>query len=639
MPNNQKIPEGWSVKKLGDICLLTSGGTPSKATISYWKNGDIKWLSAKHIEDDKIVGCEYITKEAVDNSASKLTKKGDIILVTRVSVGKIILCEEEFAVNQDLTIISSKQDLPNFLFYSLKNKTQIIVNKSQGLAIKGITKDELKELNLLLPPLAEQEKIAEILGTWDEAIEKLSNLIEQKKLLKKGLMQKLLTGKVRLFKTSPLAGEVADLSAGEGLDNQQSESIQNKKITNTLAYRQDCPLTSPIAGEIVDLSESEGLNNNDNIKISSHRMYQPYIKEFSRDMRKNSTKAENLLWQKIRNGQLGFKFRRQHQIDNKYIADFICLEKRLIIELDGGQHNDRPKDKDRTLYLENNNFKVIRFWDNEILHNIDGCLEILLKEISLLNNPSPSHFPARGEGISATYSNSLPQGAMKDVEYSLDTPHLAQECHPLPQGARKEERFSQPWKKVKLGEILHEHLQKSSGNEGVCSVSVHKGVVDQIEHLGRSFSATNTANYNLVHYGDVIYTKSPTGDFPYGIFKQSQQKNNVIVSPLYGVFTPSSYALGYILDAYFSYPINMNNYLRPIIQKGAKNTINITNKTFLSRSLFLPTDISEQQAIANVLSTADDEIDLLNKKLILFKEQKKGLMQQLLTGNIRVKVN
>lgn len=198
MQANQKIPKGWSVKKLGDICLLTSGGTPSKATISYWKNGDIKWLSAKYIEDDKIVGCEYITKEAVDNSASKLTKKGDIILVTRVSVGKIILCEEEFAVNQDLTIISSKQDLPNFLFYSLKNKTQIIVNKSQGLAIKGITKDELKELNLLLPPLAEQKKIAEILGTWDEAIEKLSSLIEQKKLLKKGLMQKLLTGKVRL---------------------------------------------------------------------------------------------------------------------------------------------------------------------------------------------------------------------------------------------------------------------------------------------------------------------------------------------------------------------------------------------------------------------------------------------------------
>lgn len=575
--NNQKIPEGWSVKKLGEICLLTSGGTPSKATISYWKNGDIKWLSAKYIEDDKIVGCEYITKEAVDNSASKLTKKGDIILVTRVSVGKIILCEEEFAVNQDLTIISSKQDLPNFLFYSLKNKTQIIVNKSQGLAIKGITKDELKELNLLLPPLVEQEKIAEILGTWDEAIEKLSSLIEQKKLLKKGLMQKLLTGKVRLFKTSPLAGEVADLSASEGLDY------------------------------------------NDNIKISSHRMYQPYIKEFSRDMRKNSTKAENLLWQKIRNGQLGFKFRRQHQIDNKYIADFVCLEKRLIIELDGGQHNDRPKDKDRTLYLENNNFKVIRFWDNEILQNIDGCLEILLKEISLLNNPSPCPSPAMGEGISATYSNPLPQGARKDVGCSLDTPHLAQECHPLPQGARKDERFSQPWKDCELSDLL-DYEQPS------------KYIVNEILEYSKTKIPVLTANkaFILGSTDDIsgIYAKGTCiifddfttdikyVDFPFKVkssaIKILTSKKDVVLKFVFEQMKRIKYPLG----GHKRYYLSEYQYI----------TISVP-------------DISEQQAIADVLSTADDEIDLLNKKLILFKEQKKGLMQQLLTGNIRVKVN
>ena len=83
----------------------------------------------------------------------------------------------------------------------------------------------------------------------------------------------------------------------------------------------------------------------------------------------------------------------------------------------------------------------------------------------------------------------------------------------------------------------------------------------------------------------------------------------------------------------------MNNYLKPIIQKGAKNTINITNKTFLSKSLCLPTNIAEQKAIADVLSTADEEINLLNKKLEALKEQKKGLMQQLLTGQTRVKVN
>ena len=635
MHNNQKIPEGWSVKKLGDICLLTSGGTPSKATISYWKNGDIKWLSAKHIEDDKIVGCEYITKEAVDNSASKLTKKGDIILVTRVSVGKIILCEEEFAVNQDLTIISSKQDLPNFLFYSLKNKTQIIVNKSQGLAIKGITKDELKELNLLLPPLPEQEKIAEILGTWDEAIEKLTSLIEQKKLLKKGLMQKLLTGKVRLFKTSPLAGEVADLSAGEGLDNQQSESIQNKKITNTLAYRQDCPLTSPLAGKVADLSAGEGLDNNDNIKISSHRMYQPYIKEFSRDMRKNSTKAENLLWQKIRNGQLGFKFRRQHQIDNKYIADFICLEKRLIIELDGGQHNDRSKDKDRTLYLENNNFKVIRFWDNEILQNIDGCLEILLKEISLLNNPSPCPSPARGEGISATYSNSLPQGARKDAECYLDTPHQAQKCHPLPQGARKNERFSQPWKEVKLGDFLKEHTEKTTENDQYQVLSVTKnGICSQEEYFEKQIASENNIGYKILRKHDIVFS-------PMNLWMGSigfSEYDIGIVSPAYKIFSVNENVALFSFLKHFMI-INRMIYLYLINSEQGASIVrrNLDLDGLLSSKVSIP-DITEQQAIANVLSTADDEIDLLNKKLILFKEQKKGLMQQLLTGNIRVKV-
>ena len=635
MHNNQKIPEGWSVKKLGDICLLTSGGTPSKATISYWKNGDIKWLSAKHIEDDKIVGCEYITKEAVDNSASKLTKKGDIILVTRVSVGKIILCEEEFAVNQDLTIISSKQDLPNFLFYSLKNKTQIIVNKSQGLAIKGITKDELKELNLLLPPLPEQEKIAEILGTWDEAIEKLTSLIEQKKLLKKGLMQKLLTGKVRLFKTSPLAGEVADLSAGEGLDNQQSESIQNKKITNTLAYRQDCPLTSPLAGKVADLSAGEGLDNNDNIKISSHRMYQPYIKKFSRDMRKNSTKAENLLWQKIRNGQLGFKFRRQHQIDNKYIADFICLEKRLIIELDGGQHNDRSKDKDRTLYLENNNFKVIRFWDNEILQNIDGCLEILLKEISLLNNPSPCPSPARGEGISATYSNSLPQGARKDAECYLDTPHQAQKCHPLPQGARKNERFSQPWKEVKLGDFLKEHTEKTTENDQYQVLSVTKnGICSQEEYFEKQIASENNIGYKILRKHDIVFS-------PMNLWMGSigfSEYDIGIVSPAYKIFSVNENVALFSFLKHFMI-INRMIYLYLINSEQGASIVrrNLDLDGLLSSKVSIP-DITEQQAIANVLSTADDEIDLLNKKLILFKEQKKGLMQQLLTGNIRVKV-
>lgn len=197
-------------------------------------------------------------------------------------------------------------------------------------------------------------------------------------------------------------------------------------------------------------------------------------------------------------------------------------------------------------------------------------------------------------------------------------------------------KYSKRWELQRLSNILHEHGTKSSGHEVVHSVSVHKGVVNQIEHLGRSFSAKDTSNYNLAKSGDIIYTKSPTGDFPYGIIKMNQNKYNVIVSPLYGVFTPAYPELGMWLDCYFEAPANTNNYLHPIIQKGAKNTINITNKTFLSNTLFLPTERAEVQAICRIISMVKTELKLLQQELAALQKQKRGLMQKLLTGTWRV---
>ena len=185
------------------------------------------------------------------------------------------------------------------------------------------------------------------------------------------------------------------------------------------------------------------------------------------------------------------------------------------------------------------------------------------------------------------------------------------------------------WKERKLSEFLTEHKLKSTGKEEVYSVSVHKGLVNQKEHLGRDFSAPDTSKYNLVKPGDIVYTKSPTGDFPLGIIKQSRVDKNVIVSPLYGVFTPETYALGYILNDYFESNVNTHNYLHPIVQKGAKNTMNITNKTFLSKTLFVPTDVKEQQKIAECLSNVNDSIKNIEIQQNKVNEFKKGLLQQM----------
>lgn len=186
-----------------------------------------------------------------------------------------------------------------------------------------------------------------------------------------------------------------------------------------------------------------------------------------------------------------------------------------------------------------------------------------------------------------------------------------------------------PWTNRPLASVLNEHGLKSTGKEVVFSVSVHKGLINQVEHLGRSFSASNTDNYNRVIPGDIVYTKSPTGDFPLGIIKQSKVDTPVIVSPLYGVFSPETKGLGALLDAYFETPANTKLYLDPLVQKGAKNTINVTNKKLLSGSLPLPISKAEQEKLGYFIDSIDELITLHTQKLGALKDHKKGLMQQL----------
>lgn len=193
------------------------------------------------------------------------------------------------------------------------------------------------------------------------------------------------------------------------------------------------------------------------------------------------------------------------------------------------------------------------------------------------------------------------------------------------------------WKKQKMSDILSERKEENKDQTlRICSVAVNSGVVDQREHLGKSMAASDTSNYNVVHYGDIVYTKSPTGAFPYGIVKQSQLTENVAVSPLYGVYEPTSYEIGYLLNEYFMYSNNANGYLLPIINKGAKNTINISNSTFITPSLYLPTDFEEIKKLAQIFKAANKEIEIIQKELYQEKQKKKALMQLLLTGIVRV---
>ena len=109
----------------------------------------------------------------------------------------------------------------------------------------------------------------------------------------------------------------------------------------------------------------------------------PSTNRNARDLRRNLTDAERALWRHLRQRQVaGLKFRRQHPIGH-YILDFVCLEARLVIELDGGQHADRQgEDHERTAWLEARGYRVLRFWNTDVLGNPEGLLELILRAVA-----------------------------------------------------------------------------------------------------------------------------------------------------------------------------------------------------------------------------------------------------------------
>ena len=185
------------------------------------------------------------------------------------------------------------------------------------------------------------------------------------------------------------------------------------------------------------------------------------------------------------------------------------------------------------------------------------------------------------------------------------------------------------WKRVPLSSILKERTELNEGLLPVYSVSVSQGVVNQMEYLGRSFAAKDTSKYHVAHFGDLIYTKSPTGSFPYGIVKQNSNRYKVAVSPLYGVYTPANYFTGVFLQEYFKSEVNTFNYLHSLIQKGAKNTINITNQRFLDNYILIPTDSNDLQQISNLLLRLNAKKDLMQNMLQQYQEQKQYLLRQM----------
>lgn len=127
--------------------------------------------------------------------------------------------------------------------------------------------------------------------------------------------------------------------------------------------------------------------------------YTTNLRDKARDLRHMQTDVERALWRLLRSREMaGFKFRRQHPLCG-YIVDFVCLEKQVVIELDGGQHREQAEyDRVRTRKLEVAGFRVLRFWNNDMIENRQGVMGSILS-VLVATSPHPGPLPAlRGEG-------------------------------------------------------------------------------------------------------------------------------------------------------------------------------------------------------------------------------------------------
>lgn len=197
------VPKEWKIKTIGDIATVSSGGTPSRKEQSYW-NGDIPWVTTAEVKFKTILdSAEKITKEGLSNSSAKLFPINTILMAmygqgkTRGQVAKLGI---EASTNQACAAIILSSDYCvdyyyQFLIYQYENIRDMSNSGSQ----ENLSGSIVKSIPVPVPPYFEQQKIAQILSSWDQAISATEKLLENSQQQKKALMQQLLTGKKRLL--------------------------------------------------------------------------------------------------------------------------------------------------------------------------------------------------------------------------------------------------------------------------------------------------------------------------------------------------------------------------------------------------------------------------------------------------------
>jgi type I restriction enzyme, S subunit len=195
--------EGWVATTLGEVCDVVGGGTPSKANENYFK-GNIFWATVRDMKNELLEDTEYkITLDAVKNCSTNIIPKGNVVIATRVGLGKVCLLKNDTAINQDLRgIVPKKPNTVNvdFLFYWFKSNSKKIIDEGTGATVQGVKLPFIKSLPINIPIFSEQTKVAGNLIKLTKEIQRLEVLYQRKIAcldeLKKSLLQQAFAGEL-----------------------------------------------------------------------------------------------------------------------------------------------------------------------------------------------------------------------------------------------------------------------------------------------------------------------------------------------------------------------------------------------------------------------------------------------------------
>ncbi|MDO8846674.1 DUF559 domain-containing protein [Methylicorpusculum sp.] len=377
---NKDLPTTWLKTTLDQIALIEMGQSPESRF--YNDNGQGLPFYQGKAEFGEI----YPKVRKWCSNPNKIAEAGDILVSIRAPVGPTNIVQARSCIGRGLASVRAITPInQRFLFYFFRHIETWLSDQGTGSTFAAISGQFLRQIEFVLPPIGEQtrivEKLEELLSDLDAGVAELK--AAQKKLVqyRQSLLKAAVEGKLtEQWRNNRYAASL------QYLTDQERDATANDTAANT-------PLSPRGRGVGGEGATTSGLPRS------------AWLRDRARELRKAQTPQEQALWQQLRAKRFsGFKFRRQ-QVIGRYIADFVCFEQKLVIELDGSQHSDtKQADAQRDHWLNGQGFRVLRFWNNQWQSQQTGVLEAIWQALheEKPSPPLPNPSPTRGEGLSLT---------------------------------------------------------------------------------------------------------------------------------------------------------------------------------------------------------------------------------------------